>query len=292
MPLLGAHMSIAGGLYKAILRGKETGCQAIQIFTRNRNQWKTKRLSKTEIDLFQKKREETSINTVAAHTSYLINLASPRQDVFEKSFHALLDELERVELLTIPYLVMHPGSHLGDGEIRGLRRIAGAINRIHDRTGRYRTKILLEITAGQGTNLGYRFDHLAEIFEMIEPHERMGVCFDTCHAFAAGYDFRTKESYRQLLKEFDNIIGLNRLRLFHINDSKNRLGSRVDRHKHPGSGLIGLQGFSFLLNEPMFAHLPFLLETPKGMDENGIDMDIVNLNLLKNLIEYRKMDEK
>ncbi len=285
MPLLGAHMSIAGGLNKALVRGKKTGCHVIQVFTRNRSRWKSEKLSTKEIELFLRACEETYIHPVAAHNSYLINLASPRADVFEKSFHALVDELERAELLKIPYLVIHPGAHLGDGEKRGLRRIAGAIDRVQARTEDYSVKILLETTAGQGTNLGYRFEHLKEIFEQTESQQRLGVCFDTCHAFAAGYDFRTEKTYGQLLREFDRIIGLDHLMLFHINDSKKELGSRVDRHEHPGKGLIGLGAFSLFLNDPMFADLPFLIETPKGRDENGVDWDIVNLSLLKSLMK-------
>jgi len=278
-------MSIAGGLHKALLRGKSVGCKAIQIFTGNNNQWKTRKLSTNEIDLFYETREKTAINPVAAHNSYLINLASPRSYVFEKSFDAFLDELGKAELLGIPYLVMHPGSHLGNGETQGLRQIAEAIDRVHSKTTKYRVKTLLETTAGQGTNLGYRFEHLAEILKLTESRERLGICFDTCHAFAAGYDFRTAETYRQVIKEFDKIIGLDQLRLFHVNDSKKGLGSRIDRHEHIGSGLIGLQAFSFVLNDAKFADIPFLLETPKCKDENGVDRDIVNLNLLKSLIK-------
>ncbi len=278
-------MSIAGGLYRALLRGREAGCEVIQIFTRNRNRWKSKKLSAKEIDLFHKACDETSILAVAAHNSYLINLASARSHVLEKSFRALLQELERAELLGIPYLVMHPGAHVGDGEKKGLRRIADALNRVFERTSDYRVKILLEMTAGQGTSLGYRLEHLAEILEMTESQERLGVCMDTCHAFAAGYDFRTTKAYRQFFGEFDRILGLDRLRLFHLNDSKNRLGSRVDRHEHPGAGFIGLKAFSFFLNDPKLAHLPFLIETPKGKSKDGLDWDVVNLNLLKSLIK-------
>ena len=288
MPLLGAHMSIAGGLYRAPIRGKEAGCEAIQIFTRNRNQWKSKKLSTKEIGLFHKACEETSIRVVAAHSSYLINLASTRSRVFEKSVYALLQEMERVERLEIPYLVMHPGSHLGGGEKKGLKRIAGALNGVLERTSDYHVSILLETTAGQGTSLGYRLEHLAEILEMTESQERLGVCIDTCHAFAAGYDFRTAKAYRQFLQEFDRILGLDRLRLFHINDSKNGLGSRVDRHEHPGAGFIGLKAFSFFLNDPKLAHLPFLIETPKGKNREGLDWDRVNLNLLRSLIKKAK----
>jgi deoxyribonuclease-4 len=285
MPLLGAHMSISGGLYRAPLKGREAGCQAIQIFTRNRNRWRIKELSPKEIGLFHKACEETSIPVVAAHSSYLINLASTRHHVFEKSVHALVQELERAERLEIPYLVMHPGAHLGGGEKKGLVRIAGALNGVLERTSDYRVKILLETTAGQGTSLGYRLEHLAEILEMTESRDRLGICLDTCHAFAAGYDFRTVKAYRQFLKEFDRILGLDLLRLLHINDSKNGLGSRVDRHEHPGAGCIGLRAFSFFLNDPKLAHLPFLLETPKGKNKDGLDWDRVNLNILRNLIK-------
>lgn len=292
MPPLGAHMSISGGLQKAFLRGENTGCQVIQIFTRNRNRWQSKELSKKEIDTFFETRDKTSVRLVAAHDSYLINLASPRPDVAEKSFHALLDDLGRAELLKIPYLVMHPGAHLGEGESRGLARISEGINRIHDRTEGYGVKLLLETTAGQGTNLGYRFEHLAEIIEKTESGDRLGVCFDTCHVFAAGYDFRTRTTYRDVFRKFDEIIGLNRLMLFHINDSKKALGSRVDRHEHPGAGKIGLKAFAQLLNDDRFSKHPFLLETPKGKDRNGLDFDIINLDLLRGLKEDMHKDDR
>jgi deoxyribonuclease-4 len=285
MPLLGAHMSISGGLYRALLKGREVGCQAIQIFTRNQIQWNSKELSTKEIDLFHKACEETAIPVVAAHSSYLINLASTRSHVFEKSVHSLVQEMVRVERLGIPYLVMHPGAHVGGGEKKGLEQIAGALNGVLERTSGYRVKILLETTAGQGTSLGYRLEHLAEILEMAECQDRLGICVDTCHAFAAGYDFRTVKAYRQFLKEFDTILGLARLGLLHINDSKNGLGSRVDRHEHPGAGCIGLKAFSFFLNDPKLAQLPFLIETPKGKNKHGQDWDRVNLSLLKGLIK-------
>jgi deoxyribonuclease-4 len=285
MPLLGAHMSISGGLYRAPLKGRKVGCQAIQIFTRNQIQWNSKELSTKEIDLFHKACEETAIPVVAAHSSYLINLASPRSRIFEKSIHALLQEMVRVERLGIPYLVMHPGAHMGGGENKGLKQIAGALNGLLERTNDYHVKILLETTAGQGTSLGYRLEHLAEILEMAECQDRLGICLDTCHAFAAGYDFRTVKAYRQFLQEFDRILGLARLGLFHLNDSKNGLGSKVDRHEHPGAGCIGLKAFSFFLNDPKLAHLPFLIETPKGKNKRGQDWDSINLNLLKSLIK-------
>jgi len=253
--------------------------------------WLARKLSESEIGDFCRVQKETSITPVAIHSSYLINLASPIPEARKRSFSLLLDEMKWAELLNIPYIVMHPGSHMGDGEKIGLARVAEAINRVHDSTSDDRVKILFETTAGQGTNLGYRFEHMADILEQTGSCERLGICFDTCHAFAAGYDFRTEEAYRQLLRAFDRIIGLDLLKLFHINDSKKGLGSKMDRHDHPGDGFIGLQPFSFFLNDPMFADLSFLLETPKGMDENGTDQDIVNLNHLKRLIRRKKPDD-
>ena len=278
-------MSITGGLSKALFRGRKRGCQVIQIFTKNPNRWISRGLSPKEIDAFNEARRETSIEPVAAHDSYLINLASPRREDREKSFHALLDEMDRAERLSIPYVVMHPGSHLGDGEKVGIKRISEALNHIFDRTSQFQVKILLETTAGQGTNLGYRFEHLAEIIGQTEAEERLGVCLDTCHVFAAGYDFRDEENYRKLVRDFDVIIGLNRCRLFHINDSKKGLGSRIDRHEHIGQGSIGERAFSFFLQSPIFRNLPFLLETPKGSDESGADRDLLNLRILRRLME-------
>jgi len=285
MPLLGAHMSVAGGLYRSLLRGKEAGCQVIQIFSRNRSRWTCPRLSTEEIDRFLKTRSETSIEPVAVHTSYLINLASPRPEVFEKSSVALKEELDRAEQLMIPFLVIHPGAHLGRGEKRGIKQITEAIKNVAGRSQNNRVTILFEMTAGQGTNLGYRLEQLAELIEGTESEVRVGVCFDSCHAFAAGYDFTSEDDYNRLFRRFDRVIGLSRLKLFHLNDSKGRLGSRLDRHEHPGQGFIGLEPFSLLLNDPRFTGLPFLLETPKGKNEEGLDLDIANLGLLKTLIK-------
>jgi deoxyribonuclease-4 len=285
MPLLGAHMSISGGLFKALFRGKERGCKVVQIFTKSPNRWSSRELSEKEIDAFNEARSKTSIEPVAAHDSYLINLASPRGEDRKKSFDALMDEMERAERLSIPYLVMHPGAHLGDGEKAGIERIAEALNHIFDRTSQFQVKILLETTAGQGTNLGYRFEHLAEIIEKTGAEERLGVCVDTCHIFAAGYDFRDEENYKELVRDLDATVGLNRCRLFHVNDSKYGLGSRIDRHEHIGRGCIGERGLSFFLNSPIFGDLPFLLETPKGSDEFGADRDLLNIRILKRLME-------
>ena len=278
-------MSISGGLDRALINGKAAGCQVIQIFTRNTSRWLTRPIPSVEIDAFNKARDETGIEPVAAHDTYLINLASPRPQVREKSYCALMEEMERAERLEIPYLVIHPGSHVGDGEKKGFERISDALNRIHDSTPQFRVKTLLETTAGQGTNLGCRFEHLAEIIDRTDARERLGVCLDTCHVFAAGYDFRTPVAYMDLIRKFDSVIGLNRLYLFHINDAKNGVGSGIDRHEHLGQGCIGRRGFSHFLKDPIFEHIPFLIETPKGKNEKGIDLDVVNLSFLKGLME-------
>lgn len=278
-------MSIAGSPCKAIYRGKKTGCMAIQIFTRNRLKWHGKDLTTEETDDFIKARDETNIIPAAIHASYLINLASPLKKKREKSLTLLLREIEWAKQLNIPHLVLHPGFHMGTGEEMGLIRITEMLNKALELSGGYKVNILLETTSGQGTGIGYRFEHLAGIMEGTKATKRVGVCFDTCHAFAAGYDFRQKEEYGQIIGEFDKIIGIERLKLFHLNDSKTGIGSRLDRHEHPGKGCIGLEPFSFFLNDPRFKDHAFLLETPKGLDENGRDMDMVNLELLENIIE-------
>jgi len=285
MPLLGAHMSISGGLEKALLRGEKRGCQVVQIFTKSPNQWVSGELSCKEIDAFEKIRTQTSVVPIAAHDSYLINLASPRRENRARSLQALQDELVRAERLNIPYVVMHPGAHMGEGEKKGIRRITEALNRVFDRTCRLRVQILLETTAGQGTTLGYRFEQLAEIIRRTALQERLGVCLDTCHVFAAGYDFKDREACDRLLRDFDEIIGLDRLRLLHLNDSKRALGSKIDRHEHIGEGAIGEHAFSLLLKAPILWNLPFILETPKGKDASGTDLDIRNLTILKRLME-------
>jgi len=278
---LGAHMSIAGGISKALERGHSIGCEAIQMFTKNQRQWKARPLDPREIEQFKLKQAETGIKPVVAHDSYLINLGSPDEAAWQKSLQAYILELERCEALGIPYLVMHPGSHMGSGEEAGLRRIAEGLNRAHAATPGFRVITLLETTAGQGTNLGYRFEQLAAIREMVEEQERVAICFDTCHAFAAGYDLRTPEAYAETMAEFDRILGFDLLRCFHLNDSKSDLGSRVDRHQHIGQGLLGLEPFRLLLNDPRFADLPGLLETPKGKEMRE---DIENLRVLRSLI--------
>ena len=280
-PFIGAHMSIAGGVDLALIRGDEVGCRAIQIFTKNSNQWKGRALGGEEIERFERNRETTGIRKVIAHDSYLINLASPDEALRKKSSYAYLDEMERCRLLGIRHLVMHPGSHKGAGEEVGLKTISAEFNDILERTGGWDVYITLETTAGQGTNLGYSFEHLARIIDGVKDKERMMVCFDTCHAYAAGYDIAEEEGYIKTFEDFDRVIGLDRLALFHINDSKKGLGSRVDRHEQLGKGEIGEMAFRLLMNDSRFSDIPKILETPKGKD---MEEDRVNLGFLRDIV--------
>lgn len=284
--LLGSHVSISGGLHKAFAIGQKIGCTAIQIFTKNATRWKVKPLQEKEIDRFIRDWKASTIPSVVAHDSYLINLGTPKQDLVEKSRDALLIELQRCEQLAIPYLVMHPGSHVGSGEEQGLRRIAESFDLIHSQTPGYKTQILIETTAGQGTNLGYRFEQLAQIIEMVKESERLSICFDTCHVFAAGYELRTEEGYHETFDTFDKILGLDRLKVIHLNDSKKGLGSRRDRHQDIGKGEIGLEGFRLLMNDPRFQAMPLILETPKGDDPIAADKE--NLRVLQDLIREKE----
>jgi len=276
-------MSIAGGVSQALERGHSIGCEAIQIFTRNQRQWQAPPPDPKELERFKLKQAETGIQPVVAHDSYLINLGSPDEAAWQKSLQAYIVELEQCQALSIPYLVMHPGSHLGSGEEAGLCRIADALDHAHAITPSFGVVTLLETTAGQGTNLGYRFEQLAAIREMVAEPGRIAVCFDTSHVFAAGYGLRTPAAYAATMAEFDRLLGLDLLRCFHLNDSKKGLGSRVDRHEHIGQGLLGLEPFRLLLNDPRFVHLPGLLETPKGPE---MQEDVENLRVLRGLVGW------
>ena len=263
MPLLGAHMSIAGGLPRAVDRAKASRCEALQIFTKSAGQWRARELPPDEVAMFRRRIEETGISPVVAHNSYLINVASAAPALRAQSIAALGDELDRAELLGLDGLVMHPGSYTTGTEEDGLRAIGRAIGQLLKARRRHRVKVLLEHTAGQGTNLGHRFEHLATILDEVNGSPRVGVCLDTCHLLTAGYDLCTEDGYISTFREFDRIVGLDRLQVFHLNDSKKPCGSRVDRHEHIGKGCLGLEPFRRLLNDPRFAHLPMLLETPK-----------------------------
>ncbi|MDD2366402.1 MAG: deoxyribonuclease IV [Desulfuromonadaceae bacterium] len=279
---LGAHMSISGGLHLAIDRAVASGCSLMQIFTRNSNQWKGKPVSENDAALFRKKLAESGLLDVISHDIYLINLASPPGDTREKSLAAFRDELETCARLGITKVVMHPGSHLTDSPETGLARVVEAFNQLFDEVPQFEGRVLIETTAGQGSNLGRAFEELATIIHTSRFPDKFGVCFDTCHTFAAGYDIATEEGYADTMAQFDRLIGLERLACFHLNDSKKGLGSRVDRHEHIGKGTLGLNPFRFILNDPRFATVPKILETPKGDSE---DMDLVNLALLRGLVE-------
>ncbi len=281
MPLLGAHMSIAGGLHLAFARIQEVQGEALQIFTSNQRQWRTIPLTPEMVADFQQHWEKNGHMPVAAHDSYLINLAAPDSDQLERSVGAFADELQRAAKLGIPFLITHPGSHLGQGLDVGLERFVGNLDRAITRSKVSEVKVLLETTAGQGTNLGSSFEQIACILSQSTYGDGLGVCLDTAHAFAAGYDMRTLETYEETFSRFDRIIGLERLEFFHINDSKRPLGSRVDRHEHIGKGEIGLSAFRLLLNDPRFQQHPMVLETPKGKD---LKEDKENLRVLRSLI--------
>jgi deoxyribonuclease-4 len=290
MPRLGAHLSIAGGLPRAVDRAEASGCQALQIFTKSAGQWRARELPREEIALFKRRVRQTGIRPVIAHNSYLINLAAADRALRKQSIAALGDELDRAEALALDGLVMHPGSYTSGSERGGLKLIADALASILEARPDGRTRILLEQTAGQGTNLGHRFEHLAEIIDLLGGVPRVGVCLDTCHLLAAGYDVCSPEGYDDTFRQFGEVVGFSRLKAFHLNDSKKPCGSRVDRHEHIGKGCLGLATFRRILNDPRFAKLPMLLETPKAEDTpkaraTDVDpLDKMNLDLLRSLI--------
>ena len=261
---LGAHESISGGLYKAFDRAQSATCDAVQIFVKSNRSWAVKPLTEDEVAQFKVKAEQTGIQPVVGHTSYLLNLGTPDDALWARSRDMLITELERCEALGVSWLVLHPGSHVGSGEEAGMARVAQGLGEVHAATPGFRAQILLETTAGQGSSLGHTFEQLARIIALAPEGERLGVCLDTCHVFAAGYELRTEEGYAATIEAFDRAIGLERLKALHLNDTKGELGNRKDRHEHIGKGHIGLEGFRNLLNDPRLAHLPGFLETPKG----------------------------
>jgi deoxyribonuclease-4 len=288
-PLLGAHMSIAGGVGNAFLRGKKVDCAAIQIFTKSSRQWACKPYSKEEVELFHSNRKDSGIAAVVAHDSYLLNLGTPDRALRARSIAAFVDEMERCELLGVSHLIAHPGAHLGAGEVSGIKTIAKSLDEVNKACPGYAVKITLEITAGQGSCLGYRFEQIRDLFDATKESDRLRVCFDTAHAFASGYDIRTPEGYERTFAEFDRLIGLDRVAAFHLNDSKRDFNSRVDRHEHIGKGYIGVESFRRLMNDRRFWGLPMCLETPKGPD---LKEDRRNLRLLRSLIESQERPVK
>ena len=274
-------MSIAGGLDRAVERGLAAGCTALQIFTKSSNQWRARVIPEDEVERFRSRVEASSIRAVVAHDAYLINLASPNPDLWRKSLAAFIEEIRRCERLGVGTLIFHPGAHLGSGERAGIERIARALNRAHAATEDAPVITALETHAGQGTTIGHRFEHLRDILARLERPERAAVCFDTCHVFAAGYALHTDDGWQETLEEFDNLVGLDRLACFHVNDSRKGLGCRVDRHAGLGQGEMGLLPFFNLVNDPRTRHLPLVLETPKGPD---MAEDVKNLGILRRLV--------
>jgi len=279
---LGAHMSIAGGLHLAIDRAVAAGCGVLQVFTRNSNQWKGKPVSDSDCALFRDKFAASGLHEVVSHDIYLINLAAPPGEIRAKSLAAFRDELETCARLGIRKVVMHPGSHLADTPEAGLARVSEAFDQLFGEVPQFEGRVLIETTAGQGSNLGRTFEELQAIIGGSRYPEKFAVCFDTCHTFAAGYDTATEEGYRDTMEQFDRIIGLDLLQCFHFNDSKKGLGSRVDRHEHIGQGELGLNPFRFILHDKRFENIPKILETPKGDND---EMDAVNLGILRGLVK-------
>ncbi len=280
MPL-GSHMSVAGGVSTGLERANKISIDAVQIFTKNNNRWSQAPLDPEEIKRFKDLATRFDRKNLISHSAYLINLASPDESTHERSRDALHDEIERAEALGLSWVVLHPGSHVGQGEKWGLNRIVKSLDEVLARSPRFKVGVLLETTAGQGSNLGYKFEHLAHIMSRVRKPKRIGVCIDTCHIFAAGYEIRNLAGYRKTMKAFDEIVGLKHVHAFHLNDSLKPFGSRLDRHAHIGKGEIGLEAFACILNDKRVSDLPMVLETPKGKE---MKEDLKNLATLRKLV--------
>jgi len=287
MPLFGAHLSVAGGLHKAAEAARGFGMDTVQVFTSNPNAWAAKQLDPAAVGAFKKAVADHAIRFPTSHDSYLINLAAPDDALWQKSIDAFVAELDRSEELGLSYVVTHPGAHVGSGVEAGIGRVVAALDVIQERCKGYRVRVLLETTAGQGTTLGAKFEELAVMLDRVQQPERLGVCLDTCHVFAAGYALGTDADYADTFDRFDRLIGLRRLFLFHVNDSLKPFGSRVDRHAAIGKGEMGEEPFRRLVRDPRFADTPMILETPKE-DADGTAMDPVNLALLKSFADPPK----
>lgn len=273
-------MSIAGGAPRAIERARSIGCTAMQIFVKNNMQWFARPLTRAEIQAFREHAQRRELAAVFAHANYLINLAATNPQFHANSLRALSEELTRADQLGLPFLVLHPGAHLGAGEEAGLTKIVDSIDRVFARWPRIKTRIALETTAGQGTSLGHTFEHLAAIIAQVREPERLCVCLDTAHVFAAGFDLTSAAGTRKMFREFDRVIGLQNLVALHLNDSKTARGSRVDRHEQIGQGKIGLEAFRVIMRDRRFAQIPKVLETPKGKD---LAEDVANMKVLRAL---------
>jgi deoxyribonuclease-4 len=283
MAILGAHQSIAGGYYKAVELAHALKCDCVQLFTKNNNQWRAKELTDDDVSRFQAALAEFGVTHPLAHDSYLINLASPDRALWKKSVDSFVMEMLRADRLGIPYLVTHPGAYTTSSEQAGIAAVVRALDEVHRQTRGITTKCLLETTAGQGSCIGSRFEQLADIIDRVQDPDRLGVCVDTCHIFAAGYPIGTEKEYKATIRELDKTVGLKLVRAIHVNDSLKPLGSRVDRHAHIGRGLIGKEAFRLLLNDRRFRKVPMYLETPKG-EEKGKNLDAINLRTLRRLI--------
>lgn len=274
---LGAHVSIKGGVDKAPIYGKEATCDVIQIFSKNQMQWAMPPLSKSTIEDFKRNSENYKVKGVSIHASYLLNLSSPDESIRKKSIKDLSSELERADALGIDYVVFHPGAHMGEGEVKGIKTIANSIREVFEITQSKKSMLLIETTAGEGTHLCYKFEQIRDIFGLTRT-SRLGVCFDTCHVFQAGYDIRTPESFLKVLEDFDRVIGLKYLKLFHLNDSKREIGMHVDRHEEIGLGKIGLDAFRFLVNNALFKDVGGILEIPGDIE--GYKRNLITLRRL------------
>ena len=282
--IVGSHVSAAGGLFKAVERAVNVGCDCIQVFTKNNNQWKAKPLTDQDVQKWKDAFAESNLSDPIAHASYLINLASPKDDLFQKSIDALVIELERANQLELVGLVVHPGAFTDSSEQAGLNRIVDAVAEVLARVEPGSCRLLPENTAGQGTCLGHRFDQLAFMLDGVGDDQRVGICLDTCHAFAAGYEINTADGFAAMSAEIQDLLPAGSITALHLNDSKKPLGSRVDRHEHIGRGEIGLDGFRYLFQDPVLSELPGYLETEKGTDEeSGEDWDVINLRVLRGL---------
>jgi len=275
-------MSIAGGYYKAVEEAQRCGCDVVQLFTKNNTQWRAKEITGEEATQFQARLAELKIGHPISHASYLINLGSPDPALRAKSIDGMIVELARAEQLAIPYVIVHPGAHTTATEEEGIAFVAASIDEIHRRLSRIKAQIALEITAGQGSCLGWKLEQLAAIVRATKKPEKLHICVDTCHAFAAGYDLRDVKGYKSFWRQFDDLLGLSRLVAMHLNDSKRELGSRVDRHEHIGRGQLGGETFRRLLKDKRFRRVPMYLETAKGL-ENGESLDVINLRVLRQL---------
>ncbi len=285
---LGVHMSIAGGYYRAVELARTAGCDCVQLFTKNNNQWRAKPIEASEASRFRETLSELEITDPLSHTSYLINLAAPDAALRRQSIDAMVVELQRAEQLGIPFVVVHPGSFTSSDESTGLKAIAASLDEVHRQTGKISARVLLENTAGQGSNLGWRFEQLAEIISRCAFGQRLGVCIDTCHTHAAGYPLSPAAEFERTVDEFDRVVGTSRVHAIHLNDSKTPFGSRKDRHEHIGRGTIGLAGFWLLLHETRLNAIPMYLETPKEVID-GEEMDVTNLKTLRRLAKSKRM---